>query len=161
MRLTSFTDYTLRSLMVLGMNRDKLITIQDIADMHNISKNHLTKVIHQLGASGLVETVRGRNGGLRLNREPEEINIGDVVRDSESDFYIAECFDSAPGHCAFLRDCVLKSKLGAATEAFLKVLDGVTLADILPPEGSKMEQVLEHPVVFHMPPKKGGARTGK
>jgi len=132
MRLTSFTDYTLRSLMYLGMNRDKLVTIQEIADLHDISKNHLTKVIHQLGASGLVETVRGRHGGLRLNREPKDINIGEVVRDSESDFYIAECFESDPGHCAFLRDCALKHKLSEATEAFLHVLDGMTLADILP-----------------------------
>jgi Rrf2 family nitric oxide-sensitive transcriptional repressor len=136
MRLTSFTDYTLRSLMYLGMNRDKLVTIQEIADMHDISKNHLTKVVHQLGASGLVETVRGRNGGLRLNREPEDINIGEVVRDSESDFHIAECFESDAGSCAFLRDCKLKRKLSEATEAFLHVLDGMTLADILPgPKG--------------------------
>ena len=148
MRLTSFTDYTLRSLMVLGMNRDRLVTIQDIADMHGISKNHLTKVIHQLGASGLVETVRGRNGGLRLNREPKDINIGEVVRDSESDFYIAECFSGEPGACAFLHDCSLKGKLGAATEAFLKVLDGVTLADILPAAPG------EKPIQLHLPPRK-------
>ncbi|MTW13369.1 Rrf2 family transcriptional regulator [Pseudoduganella eburnea] len=143
MRLTSFTDYTLRSLMYLGMNRDKLVTIQEIADLHDISKNHLTKVIHQLGASGLVETVRGRHGGLRLNREPEDINIGEVVRDSESDFYIAECFESDPGHCAFLRDCALKRKLSEATEAFLHVLDGMTLADILPgPKGKPGEKTV-------------------
>jgi len=143
MRLTSFTDYTLRSLMYLGMNRDKLVTIQEIADLHDISKNHLTKVIHQLGASGLVETVRGRHGGLRLNREPEDINIGEVVRDSESDFYIAECFESDPGHCAFLRDCALKHKLSEATEAFLHVLDGMTLADILPgPKGRAGEKTV-------------------
>jgi Rrf2 family nitric oxide-sensitive transcriptional repressor len=146
MRLTSFTDYTLRSLMYLGMNRDKLVTIQEIADLHDISKNHLTKVIHQLGASGLVETVRGRHGGLRLNREPEEINIGDVVRDSESDFHIAECFESDPGHCAFLRDCALKHKLSEATEAFLRVLDGMTLADILP--AAKGKGAVQ-PVVLH------------
>ena len=143
MRLTSFTDYTLRSLMYLGMNRDKLVTIQEIADLHDISKNHLTKVIHQLGASGLVETVRGRHGGLRLNREPEDINIGEVVRDSESDFYIAECFEADPGHCAFLRDCALKHKLSEATEAFLHVLDGMTLADILPgPKGKGGEKTV-------------------
>jgi Rrf2 family nitric oxide-sensitive transcriptional repressor len=143
MRLTSFTDYTLRSLMYLGMHRDKLVTIQEIADLHDISKNHLTKVIHQLGASGLVETVRGRHGGLRLNREPEDINIGEVVRDSESDFYIAECFESDPGHCAFLRDCALKRKLSEATEAFLHVLDGMTLADILPgPKGKTGEKTV-------------------
>lgn len=150
MRLTSFTDYTLRSLMYLGMNRDKLVTIQEIADLHDISKNHLTKVIHQLGASGLVETVRGRHGGLRLNREPEDINIGDVVRDSESDFHIAECFDADGGSCAFLRDCALKRKLGEATDAFLQVLDGMTLADILPgPKGKGGAQ----PVILHMPKK--------
>jgi Rrf2 family nitric oxide-sensitive transcriptional repressor len=151
MRLTSFTDYTLRSLMVLGMHRDRLVTIQDIADLHGISKNHLTKVIHQLGASGLVETIRGRNGGLRLNREPAEINIGDVVRDSESDFHIAECFGSEPGQCAFLGNCALRGKLGAATEAFLKVLDGVTLADIIPPMPG------EQPIQLHLPPKKARA----
>ena len=151
MRLTSFTDYTLRSLMYLGMNRDKLVTIQEIADLHDISKNHLTKVIHQLGASGLVETVRGRHGGLRLNREPEDINIGEVVRDSESDFHIAECFEMDPGHCAFLRDCALKRKLGEATEAFLHVLDGMTLADILPgPKGGGGSQ----PVILQMPKKR-------
>ena len=146
MRLTSFTDYTLRSLMYLGMHRDKLVTIQEIADLHDISKNHLTKVIHQLGASGLVETVRGRHGGLRLNREPEDINIGEVVRDSESDFHIAECFESNPGHCAFLRDCTLKHKLGEATEAFLHVLDGMTLADILPGQTGKGGA---QPVILH------------
>lgn len=150
MRLTSFTDYTLRSLMYLGMNRDKLVTIQEIADLHDISKNHLTKVIHQLGASGLVETVRGRHGGLRLNREPEDINIGDVVRDSESDFHIAECFGAEGGSCAFLRDCALKRKLGEATDAFLQVLDGMTLADILPgPKGKGGAQ----PVILQMPKK--------
>lgn len=150
MRLTSFTDYTLRSLMYLGMHRDKLVTIQEIADLHDISKNHLTKVIHQLGASGLVETVRGRHGGLRLNREPEEINIGEVVRDSESDFHIAECFESDPGHCAFLRDCALKRKLGEATAAFLHVLDGVTLADMLP--GAQVDEGAKggaQPVILH------------
>lgn len=152
MRLTSFTDYTLRSLMYLGMNRDKLATIQEIADLHGISKNHLTKVIHQLGASGLVETVRGRHGGLRLNREPEDINIGEVVRDSESDFYIAECFEAEPGHCAFLRNCVLQRKLGEATDEFLRVLDGVTLADILP--GAKGKGAGQA-ITLHMPKKKG------
>ncbi|MDO9192769.1 MAG: Rrf2 family transcriptional regulator, partial [Undibacterium sp.] len=78
MRLTAFTDYTLRTLMYLGTHRDQLVTIQEIADLHNISKNHLMKVVHQLGIEGLVDTVRGRNGGLRLNKEPRDINIGAV-----------------------------------------------------------------------------------
>lgn len=136
MRLTSFTDYTLRSLIFLGMNRDKLVTIQDIADLHTISKNHLTKVIHQLGVIGLVETVRGRNGGLRLKLEPAAINIGAVVRGSESDFNMAECFDGEHNSCVFNGACFLKTKLEEATDAYLKVLDGVTLADLLPRRGA-------------------------
>ncbi|MRV70196.1 Rrf2 family transcriptional regulator [Duganella sp. FT92W] len=132
MRLTSFTDYTLRSLIYLGMHRDRLVTIQDIADLHDISKNHLTKVIHQLGVTGLVETVRGRNGGLRLGKEPEEINIGAVVRQSESDFFMAECFDTENNSCVLDGNCYLKVKLKEATEAYLQVLDGLTLAKLLP-----------------------------
>lgn len=156
MRLTTFTDYTLRSLMFLAMNRDRLVTIQDIADLHAISKNHLTKVIHQLGVAGLVETVRGRNGGLRLNREPEEINIGEVVRDSETDFFIAECFDSDHNSCTLDGACFLKFKLGQATESFLQVLDGVTLADLLPkPRSTGKAQ----PVKFIGKDKKAGSKA--
>ena len=99
MRLTAYTDYTLRTLMYLGTHRDRLVTIQDIADLHLISKNHLMKVVHQLGLSGIVETVRGRNGGLRLAREPSEINIGTVVRETESDFFMAECFNKDNNTC--------------------------------------------------------------
>ena len=93
MRLTDYSDYSLRTLMYLGYNRDRLVTIQDIADLHGISKNHLMKVVHQLGLSGMVETVRGRNGGIRLNKEPVDIRIGEVIRNTESDFNMAECFD--------------------------------------------------------------------
>ena len=131
MRLTSYTDYALRSLIFLGLNRDRLVTIQDIADLHGISKNHLMKVVHQLGVSGMVETVRGRKGGLRLGREPGEINIGAVVRQTETDFYMAECFNPDNVGCAYSASCTLKGVLGAATAAYLKVLDGVTLADML------------------------------
>lgn len=131
MRLTAYTDYTLRTLMYLGMHRERLATIQDIADLHSISKNHLMKVAHQLGLSGLVETVRGRNGGLRLKEEPEQINIGAVVRHSETDFYMAECFDPASASCHLAPACALKGVLAAATAAYLKVLDGVTLADLI------------------------------
>ena len=131
MRLTAYTDYTLRTLMYLGAHRDRLVTIQDIADLHSISKNHLMKVVHQLGLSGIVETVRGRNGGLRLARAPAEINIGTVVRETESDFFMAECFNKDNNTCPLTPDCQLKAKLGQATAAFLAVLDTVTLASIL------------------------------
>ena len=131
MRLTAYTDYTLRTLMYLGVHRDRLVTIQDIADLHTISKNHLMKVVHQLGLSGIVETVRGRNGGLRLARDPAEINIGTVVRETENDFFMAECINQENNTCPLTPDCLLKAKLGQATAAFLAVLDTVTLASIL------------------------------
>ncbi len=131
MRLTAYTDYTLRTLIYLGMHRDRLATIQDIAELHGISKNHLMKVAHQLGLSGLVETVRGRNGGLRLRVEPELINIGAVVRHSESDFYMAECFSPEGSNCQLAPACALKGLLAGATAAYLKVLDGATLAGLI------------------------------
>lgn len=137
MKLTAYTDYTLRTLMYLGMNRERLVTIQDIAELHGISKNHLMKVVHQLGLSGIVETVRGRNGGLRLNTEPADINIGAVVRGAESDFFMAECFDRASNTCVYAPACILKGVLKEATEAYLAVLDDVTLADLLVKKGSR------------------------
>lgn len=132
MRLTSFTDYSLRTLLYLSAHRDRLVTIQDIADMHLISKNHLMKVVYQLGQSGLVETVRGRNGGLRLAKEPKDINIGALVRMTETDFFMAECFDRSTDTCPLTPNCKLKHTLNDATQAFLNVLDQQTLADMLP-----------------------------
>ena len=131
MRLTDYTDYTLRTLMHLGMNRDKLVTIKEIADIHGISKNHLMKVARHLGINGIVDTVRGRNGGLRLKKEPKDINIGDVVRTTETDFNMAECFDRTNLSCAYTRSCSLKAVLHTATTAYLDVLDGVTLDSLL------------------------------
>ncbi|HEX5286939.1 MAG TPA: Rrf2 family transcriptional regulator, partial [Polaromonas sp.] len=101
MRLTTYTDYALRTLMHLAANRDRLVTIQDIADAHGIAKNHLTKVVHQLGLLGVIETVRGRNGGIHLGAEPAQINIGAVVRSTEPDFFMAECFDKNKNECIY------------------------------------------------------------
>lgn len=146
MRLTSFTDYTLRTLLYLGVNRDRLVTIQDIADLHAISKNHLMKVVYQLGLSGIIETVRGRNGGMRLKREPGDINIGALVRETETDFYMAECFDRENDTCPLTPVCGLKGALAAATKAYLAVLDQLTLADILPATGTVPAEAVIH---FH------------
>ena len=131
MRLTTYTDYALRTLMYLAANRDRLVTIKDIADTHDIAKNHLTKVVHQLGILGFVESLRGRNGGVKLGKEPGQINIGTVVRSTEPDFYMAECFDPKKNHCILSTDCVLKGVLYTATNAYLAVLDGVTLEDLM------------------------------
>ncbi|MDT3707851.1 MAG: Rrf2 family transcriptional regulator [Thiobacillus sp.] len=127
MKLTTYTDYALRTLMYLATHRDRLVTISDIAEVHGISKNHLMKVVYQLGLTGMVETVRGRNGGLRLNREPADINVGEVVRNTETDFNMAECFDPSGNQCLYSPACVLKDVLHTATTAYLDVLDNVTL----------------------------------
>ena len=153
MRLTAYTDYTLRTLMYLGCNRDRLATIQDIAALHGISKNHLMKVAHQLGLTGMVETVRGRNGGLMLNKEPAEINIGKVVRNTETDFFMAECFDRTRNACIYAPACALKGVLSAATAAYLQVLDAVTLEDLIgknPARGNRraaVSRIRIHPAV--------------
>ena len=131
MRLTTYTDYALRTLMYLAANRDRLVTIQDIANVHDIAKNHLTKVVHQLGILGVVESLRGRNGGLRLGKEPSQISIGAVVRSTEPDFYMAECFDPAKSHCMMSAACALKDVLANATRAYLAVLDDVTLDNLM------------------------------
>jgi Rrf2 family nitric oxide-sensitive transcriptional repressor len=130
MRLTAYTDYALRTLMYLATHRDRLVTISEIAEVHGISKNHLMKVVYQLGLTGTVETVRGRNGGLRLNHEPADINIGDVVRNTETDFNMAECFDPSGNKCLYSPACALKDVLQSATAAYLDKLDKVTLASL-------------------------------
>ena len=137
MRLTAYTDYSLRTLIFLAMNREELVTIQDIADAHGIARNHLTKVVHHLGTLGYIDTVRGRNGGLRLGHEPADINIGEVVRNTETDFYMAECFDPGKSHCMMSAACSLKDVLNDATMAYLAVLDGVTLDYLMKTSGKR------------------------
>lgn len=130
MRLTYFTDYALRVLIMLAVKPDALVTIREIAERFRISENHLTKVAHLLGRDGYVETVRGRNGGLRLAMAPEAINVGAIVRRYEDDLALVECFDRARNTCPIAPVCALSGAIGEALDAFLKVLDGKTLADI-------------------------------
>ncbi len=132
MRLTMYTDFSLRILIYLGSNqRGKLSTIQEISGGYRISKNHLMKVAHELGKAGYIETVRGRSGGIRLALAPEQINIGAVVRRMEDDFYLVECFQPSGGSCPISPVCRLKGALGRALEAYLQVLDEYTLQDLL------------------------------
>ncbi len=134
MHITRYTDYALRVLIYLGINEDRTCTILEISERYKISKNHLMKIVHQLGQEGFIETVRGRGGGMRLGRAPEDMTVGEVVRVTEEDFNIVECFDPARNQCQITSACVLSSALGRALNAFLGVLDGVTIADIIKPE---------------------------
>lgn len=130
MRLTAYTDYSLRVLIRLALRPGQLVTIAEIARSYDISEQHLMKVVHQLGVAGYIETVRGHGGGMRLARKPAEIVIGDVVRHTEPDLCLVECF-RAPQSCAIAPACTLAGILDEALQAFLAVLDRHTLADLV------------------------------
>ena len=131
MRLTNYSDYALRMLIYVAVHPDKLITIGEVSKAYSISKNHLMKIANELSVAGILETVRGRNGGLRLAKPPSEIRIGTVVRMTESGSALVECFDPATNHCVITRACRLKHILAQALEAFYLRLDEETLADLV------------------------------
>jgi Rrf2 family nitric oxide-sensitive transcriptional repressor len=133
MRLTAFSDYTLRTLIYLALRPDTLCTIEEIAAAYDISAHHLTKVVHQAAQAGEIATVRGQRGGMRLARRADAINIGAVLRRTEPDLDIAPCFGSGAA-CAIQPACVLQGVLGDALAAFLAVLDRTTLADLVRPK---------------------------
>jgi len=135
MRLTLHTDYTLRVLIHVGVADGKLITISDIADTFDISKQHLMKVVNDLSQKGYLDTVRGRGGGIRLARPPRDINIGKVVRETEEELNVIGCLGQR-GYCRIERVCLLRGVLRDAIQAFLAVLDGYTLADLIKPKNA-------------------------
>jgi Rrf2 family nitric oxide-sensitive transcriptional repressor len=138
MRLTGYTDYALRVLLYLAVRGDGLSTIQDISQAYGISKNHLMKVVQQLGERGWVETVRGRNGGLRLGEQTLALTVGDVVRVTESDFALVGCLPDRQGAqhgCVITPHCRLRGALQAANEAFLVELDRHTIGEVAQPQG--------------------------
>jgi Rrf2 family nitric oxide-sensitive transcriptional repressor len=130
MKLTVFTDYSLRVLMYLASRPEQRATIAEIGAAYGISTNHLTKVVHHLGTHGWVRTVRGRGGGLVLSRPAKEIRIGMVVRDTEGVAQPAHCFAADADPCAIASRCRLKGVLAEATKAFHAVLDRYTLEDV-------------------------------
>jgi Rrf2 family nitric oxide-sensitive transcriptional repressor len=130
MRLTDYTDYTLRVLMFCAMHPERSITIAELADSHAVSKNHLMKIVNDLARQGLLQTTRGRGGGLRLLKPAADIRIGDVVRQSETDFRMVECFDASLNACTLTAHCQLKQVFKKALNSYLTELDKVTLADI-------------------------------
>jgi Rrf2 family nitric oxide-sensitive transcriptional repressor len=143
MKLTSFTDYSLRVLIYLAAEPGRRATIAEISSAFDISENHLTKVAHFLGKQGWISTVRGKGGGLALARRAEDIGVGAVVRDTEGAAMPAECFDVENNHCAILKGCRLKKVLADAVRAFYEVLDRYTVEDI-----SRSPQVVSTIVQF-------------
>ena len=134
MRLTVYTDYTLRVMMYLAMTwpTGRVATIDEIAGAYDISRNHLTKIVHELGLNGFIVTTRGRAGGAALARPPNEISIGDIVRMAEKDFAVVACHDTAVPHgCQIFPACNLKRGLARAVDAFMAELDAMTLQDAI------------------------------
>ena len=162
MRLTQWTDYALRVLMYCAEchGRAQPVTISEVAQSHDISRSHLTKIVQQLAAHGWLETTRGRGGGMRLMRPAQEINLGAVVRVTETDFDMVECFNAASSTCRLSSQCRLKGLLGRATQSYLAVLDAMTLADLaldpLPQAPAPGAQAQTYPtVVLHPVPHRG------
>ena len=132
MRLTQFSDYSLRLLLYLAERPDALCTVGDIAAWYGVSRPHMAKVAHHLTKLGYVDGVQGKSGGLRLAKMPAEMNIGEIIRQMEPDFHVVECFDKERGACRIDGTCQLKHALHAATAAFFEVLDKHSLATVTP-----------------------------
>ena len=131
MRLTAFSDYTLRVLMYLALERDRLATIPEVAAAYGVSRNHLMKVVHQLALAGVIETVRGKGGGIRLARPPEAIRIGAIVRAAEGEGPIVECLSHDANACPITPVCRLTRVLVEGFGALYDHLDRYTLADLV------------------------------
>jgi Rrf2 family nitric oxide-sensitive transcriptional repressor len=132
MTLTKFSDYSLRLLIYLGLHQHRLVPIGEVSRAYRISPHLVVKVVQLLVEQELVASVRGRNGGLRLNKAPAEINVGRLMRRTEPGWDLVECFDAATNTCPIDGACGLKGALKRAQRAFLAVLDEHTLADFLP-----------------------------
>jgi len=149
MRLTLYTDYSLRVLLYLASKEEENVTITEIADFYKISRNHLVKVVHNLGLGGYIMTSRGRNGGLKLARPAKKIMVGELVRSTEPDLDLLECFNPVTDKCVISRTCSLKSVIFNAQAAFMEVLDQYTLADITKTSGKALSSFKSIPIVHN------------
>lgn len=148
MRLTVFTDYSLRVLLVLASRTEALVTIADITEAFGISQAHLMKVTQALGKTGWVDTVRGRNGGMRLAADPRKLSLGEVVRRLEADFALVECLGE-DNHCVLTGGCGLEAALKQATEAFLRELDRYSIADLVNTSPALAHLALWQPITWN------------
>lgn len=139
MQLTRYTEYSLRVLMYLAIHPDRLATITEISGAYNISRNHLVKVVHELGTLGFIKTQRGKQGGIRLAREADHLSVGEVVRKVEKNLDIIDCMEPA---CPILPVCDMRDALFEARDAFFKVLDSYTLAELTTPHRQQLAELL-------------------
>jgi Rrf2 family transcriptional regulator, nitric oxide-sensitive transcriptional repressor len=144
LQLTLHSDYSLRVLIYLAENPGRMVSTEEISDAYGISRHHLVRVIQTLNEHSFVKVSAGRGGGAALASTPEEINIGQVIRKTESNFRIVECFDLAANTCPIVPVCKLRGVLAHALDGFFKILDEYTLADMVRmPAGTRISSLLQ------------------
>lgn len=152
MKLTSYSNYALRSLQLAALKAPDLIKVDDVVRVHGLARPHIVKIVHELGRAGYLETQRGRGGGFRLAIAPEDIVIGEVVRLTEGPLDLVECFNPEKNTCPLIGICKLSRAIKKATHAFMSVLDDLTLADIASNRGELLARIapLEEGIVAPM-----------
>ncbi|MBY6092225.1 Rrf2 family transcriptional regulator [Maritimibacter alkaliphilus] len=141
MKLTSYSNYALRSLQLAALKDPQLVRVDDVVKVHGVARPHIVKIVHELGKAGFLETVRGRGGGFRLGRPAAEIVVGDVIRLTEGPIELVECFNAETNTCPLLGICRLSAAMQKATAAFMAVLDDLTLADISANRGQLLDRI--------------------
>ncbi len=143
MKLTGYTNYALRSLQFAAMHAPDLVRVDDVVRVHGLARPHIVKIVHALGQAGYLQTVRGRGGGFRLARPADQINVGAVVRLMEGPLDIVECFNPEQNTCPLIGICRLSRALQTATQAFLAVLDDISIADIAANRGALLDRIAQ------------------
>jgi Rrf2 family transcriptional regulator, nitric oxide-sensitive transcriptional repressor len=133
MHITLYSDYSIRMLIYLGLRRGHVVPIGEIAEAHRVSHHYLLKVASELSALGYIDSIRGRNGGVKLARAPSSINLGALMRSTEPAGGVLDCVTNAKADCMIVPACRLRSVLAEAEAAFYAILDRLTLADLLGP----------------------------
>ena len=141
MKLTSYTNYALRALQLAAIKAPALVRVDDLVQIHQVSRAHIVKIVHEMGKAGFLETVRGRGGGFRLGRAASDITVGQVVRITEGPLDLVECFNPDTNTCPLLGVCTLSRKIQEATNAFMAVLDDLTIADISANKGQLLDRI--------------------
>jgi Rrf2 family nitric oxide-sensitive transcriptional repressor len=143
MRLTQFTDYSLRVLIYLALHRKERVTIDQLTKAYDVSRHHVRSVVHNLAKLGFIDSTQGKGGGLTLAMKPNEISIREVVENTENDFYIVECFKPDGNACPIEPLCVLKQALSEASKSFLKTLDGYSIEDLVRSKKTQLSSLLQ------------------
>ncbi|WP_455477363.1 iron-responsive transcriptional regulator RirA [Bartonella sp. B41] len=147
MRLTRQTNYALRMLMYCADNHGSLSRVPEIAKVHSVSELFLFKILQLLVEAGFIQTVRGRNGGIKLAKPATEISVADVVKVTEDSFSMAECFDTEEPNCPLVDFCNLNTALRKALDAFFSVLSVTSIADLQQPSFRNQFKIDNHKII--------------